>query len=117
MKKPNIGKEGWIIIGLFLITVLVRILFKNEGVFHWDSLKDVMVIEQMLKTGEIQYSYNDSKKIPKCENKEELIKILRNINALESDEGFLRTHIHFPPEGIANKIARIINENINPRKV
>ena len=57
MKKIHINKEGWIIISLFLLTILVRMIFKNGGVFHWDSLKDVMVIEEMIKTGSMQYSY------------------------------------------------------------
>jgi 4-amino-4-deoxy-L-arabinose transferase-like glycosyltransferase len=57
MKKIHIGKDGWIIIGLFLLTLAIRLIFKNDGLFHWDSLKDVMVIEEILKTGEMQYSY------------------------------------------------------------
>jgi len=50
-------REKIIIILLFLLTITIRILFKNGGLYHWDSLKDVIVIEEMLKTGEIQYSY------------------------------------------------------------
>jgi 4-amino-4-deoxy-L-arabinose transferase-like glycosyltransferase len=62
MKNPSImklklSKEQLILIGLFLLVIIVRIIFKNGSVFHWDTLKDVLVIEDILKTGEFQYSY------------------------------------------------------------
>ncbi len=55
--KQLLKNERLILIALFVLTILLRIIFKNAGLYHWDSLKDVMVIEEMLKTGEIQYSY------------------------------------------------------------
>ena len=55
--KDFLKNEKIILISLFILAVLVRIIFKNAGLYHWDSLKDVMVIEEMLKTGDIQYSY------------------------------------------------------------
>ena len=53
----KIDKEVYILLTLFLITIIIRILFKNGSVFHWDSLKDVLMIEQTLITGKLQYSY------------------------------------------------------------
>jgi 4-amino-4-deoxy-L-arabinose transferase-like glycosyltransferase len=55
--KLKLNKEQLILIGLFLLVILIRILFKNGSVYHWDSLKDVLIIEDILKTGEFQYSY------------------------------------------------------------
>ncbi len=53
----NLKKEHYIIIALFLITIFIRIIFKNGSLYHWDSLKDAIVIEDTLKTGTLQYSY------------------------------------------------------------
>jgi len=55
--KEFLKNEKVILISLFILTILIRIIFKNAGIYHWDSMKDVVVIEEMLKTGEIQYSY------------------------------------------------------------
>ena len=55
--KHFLKNDRLILISLFVLTILLRIIFKNAGLYHWDSLKDVLVIEEMLKTGEIQYSY------------------------------------------------------------
>lgn len=55
LKKIN--KESYIVLALFLITIAIRILFKNGSAFHWDSLKDILMIEKTLITGKLQYSY------------------------------------------------------------
>ena len=60
------------------------------------------------------YPYDEGRKIPKCENKEELVKVLSKIEELEYDKEFLQEHIHFPKEGVVRKIINIINNSIKP---
>jgi 4-amino-4-deoxy-L-arabinose transferase-like glycosyltransferase len=50
-------KERYIIIGLFLFALLLRIIFKNAGLFHFDSYADARTVEQIFETGSMQYSY------------------------------------------------------------
>jgi len=60
MKKgflKGLNKDSYIILGLFILTILTRIIFRNGSVFHWDSLKDIIVIEDTLRLGSLQYSY------------------------------------------------------------
>jgi 4-amino-4-deoxy-L-arabinose transferase-like glycosyltransferase len=50
-------KETKIILGLFLFSFLLRLIFKNAGLFHFDSYADARTVEQILETGKMQYSY------------------------------------------------------------
>jgi 4-amino-4-deoxy-L-arabinose transferase-like glycosyltransferase len=53
----KLNRDKQIIIGLLLFSFLLRLLFKNAGLFHFDSYADVRTVEQILETGKMQYSY------------------------------------------------------------
>ena len=48
MRKP------WILLALFLISLTVRILFMNDGLFHHDSIQLAWATERTIETGELQ---------------------------------------------------------------
>jgi 4-amino-4-deoxy-L-arabinose transferase-like glycosyltransferase len=50
-------KEKYIILGIFLFAFLLRLIFKNAGLFHFDSYADVRTVEQIFETSKFQYSY------------------------------------------------------------
>ncbi|MCX8147041.1 MAG: glycosyltransferase family 39 protein [Candidatus Woesearchaeota archaeon] len=49
--------KRFIAFALFIIAILIRILYKNAGVYHWDSLCDIYAVERMFNQGSLQYSY------------------------------------------------------------
>lgn len=55
--KKLLNDPKFIIIALFLFSFLIRLLFKNGGLFHFDSYADARTVEQILETGKMQYSY------------------------------------------------------------
>ncbi|MFC1754027.1 glycosyltransferase family 39 protein [Thermoproteota archaeon] len=58
IKIPSFVFDERFIIGfLFILAIAVRLLYKNGGLFHWDSLRDVLAVEWILTNGEFQYSY------------------------------------------------------------
>ena len=59
------------------------------------------------------YPYCEGTKIPKCTNKEELIKVLNNLETLKPDIAFLNHHLYIPKQGTVNKITKIINKTVN----
>jgi len=64
-------------------------------------------------TGKVDsYPYPEGENIPKCTNKEELIKVLLNLDNLKSDQSFLKYHLYTPPGGTVNKIKNIIDKSL-----
>ncbi|MCD4759328.1 glycosyltransferase family 39 protein [archaeon] len=55
--KKILNNEKFIIISLFLFAFLLRIIFKNAGLFHFDSYADARTVEQIFERGSMQYSY------------------------------------------------------------
>ncbi len=47
----------FLIFALFAFSIIIRLIYKNAGLWHWDSLKDVIMVERMLSEGGMQYSY------------------------------------------------------------
>ena len=55
--KKLLNNQKFIIISLFLFSFIIRIIFKNAGLFHFDSYADARTVEQIFETGKMQYSY------------------------------------------------------------
>ena len=49
--------ERAILIGIFLFSLILRIMYKNDGLFHFDSLADTWAIERAFNNFGIEYSY------------------------------------------------------------
>ncbi|MBD3313086.1 hypothetical protein GF345_01455 [Candidatus Woesearchaeota archaeon] len=47
----------FIIACIIIFSILIRILYKNAGLWHFDSYADVKTVEDILTTGTMQYSY------------------------------------------------------------
>lgn len=50
-------KEWLVLLLLFLFPLALHILFKNAGLYHFDTAFDVWAIEETVKTGKLTYSY------------------------------------------------------------
>lgn len=47
-------RKSWILLALFLISLTVRILFMNDGLFHHDSIQMAWATERTIETGQLQ---------------------------------------------------------------
>ncbi len=49
--------DQWIIAGLFALSFLIHIIYKNASLFHFDSVFDTLVVERTIANWELHYSY------------------------------------------------------------
>ena len=47
-------RKSWILLALFLVSLAVRILFMNDGLFHHDSIQMAWATEETIETGQLQ---------------------------------------------------------------
>jgi len=55
--KSIVTNEKFILCFLFLFSLALRIMFKNAGLWHFDSYADAKTVEEMLQYGRFEYSY------------------------------------------------------------